>query len=154
MGKLGASGTDFDQWSDLVEVLFQSKYPLGEELLKWARQRNDQPITEEDLQEVAKTMSIDLDDMRQWSTDLYGLLAQQTSGAVRRGLKTCKGKGLEAWRRVHYTCSPKSTGAAEQLRAELVRDRPSKTPQELTAALDNMDSLFDRYDMCSAVTLS
>ena len=129
MGVLGTQGVDFEQWCDLVETLVSEKYSSGPALLKWAKLQGSEEVTAETLEE--QDLEEDEDTMKQINRDLFGLLQQQTKGNLWTAIKNCKGRGLEAWRRLHYSCNPKNPASAEALRKQLVAERPSTSVAQL-----------------------
>ena len=67
----------------------------------------------------------DLEDLKYFERDVYGLLVQQSALKAYEAIKSCDGQGLEAWRRLMYAINPKCVGGAEAIRRQLVAERPS-----------------------------
>ena len=154
IGKLGAQGVEYDPWIDSVEALVAEKYPEGEIWLTWAKLRGPEPVDSEAIADKCAAAALNEEEVEYLNRDLWGLLQQQSAGQVYQSIKPCKGKGIDAWRRIHNVCNPKNAGAAETIRAQLIRERPAKNLKELQAALVANDNLMEQYEVVATKPLT
>ena len=75
------------------------------------------------------------------------------TNVVHKQTRSSKGHGLESWRRIHNCCNPRNAGAAEAIRAQLVRERPSTSALGLQNALAEFGNLVVEYEVVATRAL-
>ena len=153
LGKLGESSVGFEQWIDAIEALVSEKYGFGSTALAWARALGADVLTTELLSDLADEQGLDIEVLNRFDRDIWGLLQQQTGATLYTHIKTAKGRGLEAWRRIWQVCNPQNVGSAESLRADIVRERHATGLAELQALLAQLDDWVSQYDRVSTSPL-
>ena len=129
IGKLGSQGVAYDPWVDAVESLVVEKYRFGSAALQWTKLLGSEPLAEDGLEKFAGELGLIECEREDSQRDLWGLLQQRAANVLYAQIRGSRGQGLESWRRIQNSCNPKNAGAAEAIRTQLVRERPSTSTQ-------------------------